>query len=164
MKERQLHDAFKAWLKKRGIPYIYGGWGTKSTMTVGWPDFTILWMGRAVCIEIKTPKGKTQEVQDKAIEFIRAAGNRVVLARSLEQCTEATMDILKENPLPVIPAPPRPEVLTAKDAKCAKGEEGLFVGEMHGKPTVFAPVAGGGVRFVRTATEGDLQLLKRGQD
>lgn len=99
MSERQIHDAFIAWLKKREIPFITHRMDRKSGIATGWPDFTVLWMSRVMCIEIKTAKGRLSNDQERVIAFIRRSGNRVEVCRSCEECIEAVTDILCEGKL-----------------------------------------------------------------
>lgn len=99
MRESQIHDQFVAWLRKLEIPYIRHRMDRKSGIQSGWPDFTVLWMSRAMCIEIKTAKGRVTIAQQRVIDFIRRSGNRVEICRSCEECIEAVKNILCEGKL-----------------------------------------------------------------
>src|SRR5690348_16200205 len=99
MTESQIHNQFVAWLRKHEIPYLRHRMDRKSGIQTGWPDFTVLWMSRVVCIEIKTSKGRVSNQQHRVIDFIRRTGNRVEICRSCEECVEAVKNILCEGKL-----------------------------------------------------------------
>ena len=82
--EKELHDGFKQWLRLNSIPYIYGGGGRRSTMTPGWPDFTCLRMGRAVCIEFKVKGNKPQPIQLSCMQQLDSAGVIYLISYTLE--------------------------------------------------------------------------------
>lgn len=94
MKERQLQDAFEAWLRKLDIPFIRSRMDKATTIRKGWPDFSIFWMGHCLFIETKIGKGKPSKDQVKVIAEIRRSGNRAVIAYSIEECIEAAKTIL----------------------------------------------------------------------
>lgn len=91
---RTLHEPFKAWLNKRQVPYVYHRPDQRSGIRKGWPDFTVLWMSHVCCIEFKTAKGKISPDQEACHKHIRRSGNRVVVARSVEEAIEACRNIL----------------------------------------------------------------------
>jgi hypothetical protein len=92
-----IHIPFLAWLNELAIPRVYHRPDRRSGIQVGWPDFTIAWMGRVVFIEAKTPDGRLSKVQENVHKFIRASGNRVEVCRSVEECKEAVRNILCET-------------------------------------------------------------------
>lgn len=92
---RDIHEPFIAWLNKAGIPFHRNRPDKKTTATQGDPDFLVTWMSHCVYIECKVPGRKgLSKAQEKRIAYIRAAGNKVVIAYSLEMCIEACKDIL----------------------------------------------------------------------
>jgi hypothetical protein len=61
--ERKEQTLFSAWLQLRGIPFVRCRTDKRSTIKVGYPDLTVLWDGRAVCIEFKAPCGRLSDEQ-----------------------------------------------------------------------------------------------------
>ncbi len=53
-------------------------------MRAGWPDLEFVWQGRAMFIELKAPKGRLNDNQEKARDDLVAAGALVALCRSVE--------------------------------------------------------------------------------
>jgi hypothetical protein len=51
--ERKLHHMFEAWLRLNEIPYVHSRMDKKSTIRVGWPDFSIFSEGKTVFVEFK---------------------------------------------------------------------------------------------------------------
>ncbi len=94
MKEKQLQDAFAAWLRKIGIPFLRSRMDKATTIRVGWPDFSIFWCGHCLFVETKTAKGRLSDHQNQVITELRRAGNKVVVAYSIEDCVEACKTIL----------------------------------------------------------------------
>lgn len=77
--EREMHDQFSAWLRINGIPFIHARTDLRSTIQKGWPDFTVLWRGGAVCIEFKMPKGIISEEQRETMKRLQETGSIVVI-------------------------------------------------------------------------------------
>lgn len=94
MTEKEIHQQFNAFLRERGIPFIEARMDRASTIAKSWPDYTILWMGRVICIEVKTEKGRVSPAQNLKIDFIRQSGCRVLICRSTQECVEAAKGIL----------------------------------------------------------------------
>lgn len=84
--EKEDHKIFSQWLDMKGIPYIHAQNHKKSTIKIGWPDYTILYQGRAICIEMKAKGGKCSEEQLKTLGNLDATGT---LCRVCYSATEA---------------------------------------------------------------------------
>ena len=75
--EHELHKGFLSWLRvhERGpIPYIYSRTDRKSTIQEGWPDVTVLFHGRACCIEFKVYGNHCSEEQRQVAAALTATG------------------------------------------------------------------------------------------
>lgn len=95
MKEREIQDAFAAWLRERGIPFLRSRMDRATTIAVGWPDFTICYRGRVLLIETKVrgtghSEGLSARQLKKHIE-LGVAGCPPVIAYSFEECVAATL-------------------------------------------------------------------------
>src|ERR1051325_7409270 len=169
MTERQIHEQFIAWLRKLEIPYVHHRMDKKSGIRTGWPDFTILWCSRVMCIEIKTAKGRITLDQARVIAFIRRSGNRVEICRSCEECVEVVKNILCEGKLgdDSVPEQLRPkfikefmELKQAVEAVPGNGtaeEKPKFrIGNWKGTDFVFAPDQRGEYRVIRPASAADI--------
>ena len=97
--EGKLQDLIAVDLGRRGIAHTKARRDRKSTISVGWPDFTICYRGRFVGIEIKTVEGKLDEDQVKALALIRAEPNNGLglVARSLMD-VHLVLQILEAKP------------------------------------------------------------------
>ena len=62
-RERKEQTLFSAWLQLRGIPFVRCRTDKRSTIKVGFPDLTVLWDGRAACIEFRAPCGRLSDEQ-----------------------------------------------------------------------------------------------------
>ena len=69
--EKQIHHTFEAWLRLNEIPYLHSRMDKKSTIRVGWPDFSIFYEGKTVFVEFKKPGGVlSQDQLDVAAELL----------------------------------------------------------------------------------------------
>lgn len=90
--EREMHDQFAAWLRINGIPFIHARTDLRSTIQKGWPDFTIIFQGRALCIEFKMPNGKLSEAQTACIGTIWATGTRGFILTDSQSAIQKTKE------------------------------------------------------------------------
>ena len=105
---RDIHNPFLNWLRERGIPYVHTNPTVRSTIAKGHPDFLVSYQGRCIYIECKRPdKGRLSDAQIEYIEFLRRAGNTVVVAKSFADCVEAVEAWLAGKPI-VQPEPAKP--------------------------------------------------------
>lgn len=91
---RDIHEPFIAWLRKLEIPYHRNRPDKRTTAVEGDPDFLVSWMQHCLYIECKVPGKKLSPKQEERIAYVRRAGNKVVIAYSLEECIEATKNVL----------------------------------------------------------------------
>jgi hypothetical protein len=169
MNERQLQDAFEAWLRKMDIPFLRSRMDKATTIREGWPDFSVFWMSHCLFIECKVDKGKLSDVQERVIASIRRAGNKVLVARSLEDCIEGTKNILCIGHIAAaakngnVPPPKRPRKVAKEPAPPAvpsgtADSEKLFIAKVAGKDCVCrgSGQAGSEFEIVRKATPADI--------
>lgn len=71
---RDVHAPILAWLDFHQIPYVYHRTDRRSGIRQGWPDFTVLWQGKGVCIEAKRPGGKLSKKQEEVAAALNQAG------------------------------------------------------------------------------------------
>lgn len=88
---KDIHLPFRAYLDKESIPYHYNRPDKHSTAHKGDPDFLLTHCNRCLYLEAKTPVGKLSLDQEKRIAYLRAAGNKVLVVRSLEEAVEAVI-------------------------------------------------------------------------
>ena len=86
--ERELSRQFCAYLTQRGVPHFVCRTDKRSHATVGWPDVTALWQGRAACVELKTATGTVSDAQRACHETLRGTGSHVCVARSLKEAID----------------------------------------------------------------------------
>jgi VRR-NUC domain len=172
MTERKIQDDFAAWLRGNQVPFIRHRMDKKSGIQKGWPDFTVLWMSRAVCIEVKTDKGRVSLDQARVIAFIKRSGNKVEICRSVDECIEAVKNILCEGKLgdeatPINEQPRFTKEFEAMKAEVAKvpgngkhsvmrPEDRFKIGNWKGDDYVFAASQDGQYCMIRKATPADV--------
>ncbi len=89
---KSIHNPFVAWLKAEGICYLRARSDKRSTISPGWPDFSIFVAGRALFIECKDIGGKLSADQQLVHDQLRKAGMSVRIAFSLQECVEAVLE------------------------------------------------------------------------
>lgn len=89
MKEKQIHEAFSAYLMKERLCFIHHRMDKKSGIQAGWPDFTICHVGKCLLVEVKTGKGKLSPIQENMCEVLQRRGNCVEIVRNVEQAVWA---------------------------------------------------------------------------
>lgn len=92
--EKELQGYVAAFLRFEGIAFCHARFDRKSTMTVGWPDFTFAFNGIPIAFECKSESGKLSKEQEKCHENMRANGWRVYVITNMEQVKGV---ILKSN-------------------------------------------------------------------
>src|SRR5438105_15073097 len=97
-RESDLHKEFIAWLNARRIPFLHSRTDRRTTTALGDPDFFVLWEGRVLGIECKIDKNKLSDAQEKRIAYLKQAGVRVEVARTLQDCIVAvTLHLCDKN-------------------------------------------------------------------
>ena len=83
--ERAIHTLICQELNRREIPYIHASMSKRSTLPVGWPDFTIFMKTAAWFAEIKTETGKLSKEQVECIGQLKDRGFHVCTPRSFQE-------------------------------------------------------------------------------
>lgn len=88
--EKRAESGFAKWCKTNGIFCLK----LAAISMSGFPDRTVLLPGGTmVCIEFKSPTGKTTKVQDQRIAALRALGFDVLVTSSKQEA----VDFVKER-------------------------------------------------------------------
>jgi hypothetical protein len=88
--EKEMRAHYSNWLMLRAIPFVSPRHDKKSTIMVGWPDYTVLRDNRALCVEFKVKGKKPRPEQEKVIEFLLQAGIKTVVCHSFSQAIAET--------------------------------------------------------------------------
>ena len=90
MKEKDIRKQIQEYLRWTGWFVFYHLQGLGSYR--GMSDLQALKDGRAVFIEVKTPRGRQSEYQKKFQEMVETAGLEYVLARGVEDVEHLRLD------------------------------------------------------------------------
>mgnify|MGYP000386206861 CR=1 FL=1 len=94
MKESQIQKQIVNLIRKRGGYAIVT---TCPPCEYGTPDVLACYLGRALLIEVKTPKGVVSAIQTRRLEQWRAAGAWAMVARSVDDVAEALDHLEKDD-------------------------------------------------------------------
>lgn len=87
--ETELQDQIAQYLRLKEIPFFRQRMDKRTTGTVGWPDFSYVFQGKACFIECKMPgKDLSDEQRDIQLQLV-AAGAHYRIVRSLPEAVEA---------------------------------------------------------------------------
>lgn len=81
--ERALQELFVADMQRRGVMVLVSTYGRKTTIRKGWPDCTLLYRGRCVCVEFKVTGGRVSDDQAECHAELARAGVPVLVAWEL---------------------------------------------------------------------------------
>lgn len=80
---KELHQPFIQWLRLNEVPFLYSNPRKKTTIRVGWPDFSVFKNGRTAFVEFKRPGGVISTDQEKVISELSDGGFPVIVSTSL---------------------------------------------------------------------------------
>lgn len=83
--EKQLQEQIAALLRRQDVPYIRPAMFKKSTLPVGWPDFTFAYHGFPIAWECKIANNKPTKEQKELHERLERQGWEVATIRTLLQ-------------------------------------------------------------------------------
>lgn len=83
--EKELQEQIASLLRRKSIPYIRAAMFKRSSLPVGWPDFTFAFFGIPLGWECKTESGELSIEQKRAHWALQACGWRIEVIRSLSQ-------------------------------------------------------------------------------
>ena len=86
--ERELHETFINWCNLNGIPFIHSRMDRKSTIAEGWPDFTLVFQGKAACIEFKVQGNKLSAAQADCVASLKLCGVPVLVTTKVTEAIE----------------------------------------------------------------------------
>lgn len=92
--EREMHKLFANWLRLHGVPFIHARMDKKSTIRRGWPDFTLLWGGRALCLEFKLPGEGLDPDQIEVHRELTLNGTPVQTVHSVAEAIGAAQSLI----------------------------------------------------------------------
>jgi hypothetical protein len=95
--ERQEQRVFSAWMHMKGILYVNPRADQKSTIAIGWPDFSVFLDGaRTIFIEMKSGDGKCSPEQIARQEQLKQIGHAVYVAWSADEAIKIVRKHLEE--------------------------------------------------------------------
>ena len=77
--ERKIHSEFAKWLTFNQLCYVHANPTRKSSILIGWPDFTIVHQGRVLFCEFKVDGGRLSDQQKQVIGELSADGCQVYI-------------------------------------------------------------------------------------
>lgn len=90
--EKELQDQVTALLRRREIPFIHASMMKRSTLPIGWPDYSFARRGVPMCFECKTERGKLTKEQEVMHRRLKSQGWVVLVIRSLKEAQDALED------------------------------------------------------------------------
>jgi hypothetical protein len=96
-REKSMHEVFSQWLNLNGIRYRHDRMDKKTTGQVGWPDFTIVYGGKALLIEFKMPGNGLSPEQKECVDDLLNTGTAVVVCSTASDAIEFTRDFFNLN-------------------------------------------------------------------
>jgi hypothetical protein len=93
-RELAMHNEYSGWLnlRKRIFCYVHADPAGKSTIHKGWPDYTILRDGRALCIELKVPGNRHSPDQSNVFADLTGVGIDVYVCTSVGDAIHLTLE------------------------------------------------------------------------
>ena len=93
--EKKLNELVCIDLRRRGAYVLVSRTDQKPTIRRGHPDLTVLYNGRACCIELKAKGGRLSEHQRECIDDLERAGVQTVVSYSFEGAITFAVHILQ---------------------------------------------------------------------
>jgi hypothetical protein len=90
--EKELHEQISSLLRRRDIVYVHASMFKRSTLPVGYPDFSFVYHGEAYGWELKVGKNKLSPEQVEMLYRMNQNGWDTVVINSTDQA----LRILKE--------------------------------------------------------------------
>lgn len=152
---KQLHEPFARFLRESGIPFVRARSDQRSTVQVGWPDFTLVLNSCAILIEFKTKDGRISPDQRRVIAELAKAGTRVHVLRDLPAAIALVQEWrgTAQSSAEAEPAP------TSRERGVCGAPGRTYVAMWTGCPMVFRRDGGGHCRLLRKATAQDIASL-----
>ena len=88
-RERDHHNVFASWLRLNGIYFIHARTDRKSTIQVGWPDFSVMVGNQKILlVEFKLPEGRISPEQEKLFAELYNDGYPVLVFQMAAEAIE----------------------------------------------------------------------------
>jgi hypothetical protein len=97
--EKKEQALFSAWCHLNAIPCRHDRMDKRVTGNVGWPDFTLIYCGRALLLEFKVGANKPSADQQRVHGELERTGTKVIICSSAGQAIEKTRDWLVQQHL-----------------------------------------------------------------
>ncbi len=92
--EKRVESNFARWCREQGLFCLK----LAAQGVTGFPDRSIILPGgRLICIEFKSPTGKTSKVQDQRIAALRALGVPVLVTSDYNEAREFVKGFINES-------------------------------------------------------------------
>ena len=92
--EKKLNELVTTDLRRRGAYVIVSRTDKQPTIRRGHPDLTVLYNGRACCIELKASGGRLSDHQRECIADLQRAGVQTVVSYSFRESIEFASNVL----------------------------------------------------------------------
>lgn len=91
--EKELHDLFALEMIRLDVSFIHARTDQKSTIAVGWPDFSTFFTApdgvtRACFVELKNKAGRTSKDQDECIASLRKLNIPVLVTGDFREASD----------------------------------------------------------------------------
>jgi hypothetical protein len=93
--EKKLNELVCTDLRRRGAYVIVSRTDQKPTIRRGHPDLTVMYNGRACCIELKASGGRLSDHQRECIADLERAGVQTVVRYSFAEAVQFAVNILE---------------------------------------------------------------------
>ena len=93
--ERKLNELVTTDLRRRGAYVIVSRTDKQPTIRRGHPDLTVMYNGRACCIELKAQGGRLSDHQRECIADLERAGVQTVVRYSFAEAVQFAVNILE---------------------------------------------------------------------
>jgi len=89
--ENRMHEQYSGWLRRNGLLYLHASPNKRSTLPVGWPDFTVFGAGaKTLFVEFKTKRGKLSDDQKAVMADLTRFGHVAGVLGCYETAVEFT--------------------------------------------------------------------------
>ena len=92
--EKKLNELVTTDLRRRGAYVIVSRTDKQPTIRRGHPDLTVMYNGRACCIELKAQGGRLSDHQRECIADLERAGVQTVVSYSFRESIEFASNVL----------------------------------------------------------------------
>lgn len=100
--EKEIHRQIDQWLRSKDIVFQHERMDGKTRGTVGWPDFTFVWITdwqrrhwelKAIGCEVKRPGENPTKEQEEIHNWMRKNGWTVLVVHSLQELIEGLKNL-----------------------------------------------------------------------